>query len=82
MLDCLVGSILSNIVAWELVSSCDSSLQWHRVMHPVKVLLGPHAHVSDKSIVIVTLWAWYCAMAIELLNLFAQEECHILIVNV
>ena len=65
VLDSIEGTILPDIVSWELVSAWYACLQRHRVMHPVEILLSPHAHVSDKSVVIVTLWAWYCTSAIE-----------------
>ena len=73
MLDCLESTILSDIVPWEFVSTWYTRLQRHCVMHVVKILLSPHAHVSDESVVIVTLRAWHCALSIELYS-FNQNQ--------
>lgn len=81
MLDGFIGSILTNILAWELIVSSHSSLERHRVVHMVNILLSPHAHVSYESVVVMALRAWHRTISVVLLDLFSHEEGHILVVN-
>lgn len=55
MSDCLINSILSYILTWELKTIGSACLERHGVVYEVKVLLGPLFVIFNELIVEVTL---------------------------
>ena len=55
VVDCVVNTVLADILTRELVSILNLRLNRHSVMHKIKVFLIPSSHISHKPIHKVSL---------------------------
>lgn len=82
VMNCLINTILTNVITWELITILDWGLQWNSVMHMVQQFLVPATHISDESVHIMTLWHVNSALLVVWQKFLHHEEGHVLISNV
>jgi hypothetical protein len=82
MLHGLIGTVLSNVLAGELVVVASGSGQRHGVVHVIDVLFGPLAEVTHESVEVVTLGHVNCTVLVVLFDFVHEHESHVLVVNI
>lgn len=64
MFNCLIHSILTNILSREVIAISSPHSEGNGVVHEIDVLLSPLLEVLDKSVVVMSLRQVICAVLV------------------
>jgi hypothetical protein len=81
-MDCIVNTVLANVLARELVAVLDWGTKRHSKVHVVDVLFVPGSHVSNESVQKVAFWHILGTVLVERKEFFHHQESHVLIADV
>ena len=64
MLNCLINTVLSDVLRWEFIIVSGRASKRYCVVHVIDILLGPLSEITDKPVQIMTFRHFDCAVLV------------------